>query len=131
VAPRLLRQVRPLLDGRLVSGDALYCQKALCRQISQAGGDYLFAVKANQPDLLDDVTLLFHDPPPDERFTTASTVGKHGGRLEVRRLRASAALAAYRARRAGKRLVSCWRSRLPWAGRAIPRSPSVRRCATS
>ena len=78
-----------------MSGDALYCQKAVCRQIVQAGGAYLFAVKANQPDLLDDVTLLFHDPPPDEHFATASTVGKHGGRLEVRRLRASAALAAY------------------------------------
>jgi predicted transposase YbfD/YdcC len=95
VAPRRLRQVRPRLDGRLVSGDALDCQQALCRQISQAGGDSRFAVKAHQPDLLDDVTLLFHDPPPDEHFATASTVGTHGGRREVRRLRASAALAAY------------------------------------
>jgi predicted transposase YbfD/YdcC len=95
VAPRLLRQVRPLLAGRVVSGDALYCQKALCRQIAQAGGAYLFTVKANQPDLLDDVTLLFRDPPPGERFAAACTVDKHGGRLEVRHLRASAALAAY------------------------------------
>jgi Transposase DDE domain len=95
VAPRLLQQVRPLLGGRLVCGDARYCQKALCRQIAQAGGDYLFAVKANQPDLLDDVALLFRAPPPGERFLTACTVDKHGGRLEVRWLRASAALAAY------------------------------------
>lgn len=95
MAPRLLRQVMPLLAGRVVSGDALYCQKALCRQIVQADGAYLFAVKANQPDLLDDVTLLFADPPPGERFATATTVSKHGGRLEVRALRASATLAAY------------------------------------
>jgi predicted transposase YbfD/YdcC len=95
VAPRLLRQVGPLLAGRVVSGDALYCQKALCRQIVQAGGAYLFAVKANQPDLLDDVNLLFADPPPGECFATACTVDKHGGRLEVRHLRASATLAAY------------------------------------
>jgi predicted transposase YbfD/YdcC len=95
VAPRLLRQVRPQLAGRVVSGDALYCQKALCRQIVQAGGAYLFAVKANQPDLLDDVVLLFGDPPPGERFVTAATVSKHGGRLEVRTLRASATLAGY------------------------------------
>jgi predicted transposase YbfD/YdcC len=95
VAPRLLRQVGPLLAGRVVSGDALYCQKALCRQIVQAGGAYLFAVKANQPDLLADVALLFRAPPPGEHFVTASTVSKHGGRLEVRRLRASATLAGY------------------------------------
>jgi predicted transposase YbfD/YdcC len=95
VAPRLLRQVAPLLAGRVVSGDALYCQKALCRQIVQAGGAYLFAVKANQPDLLEDVALLFGDPPPGERLATAATVSKHGGRLEARRLRASATLAAY------------------------------------
>jgi predicted transposase YbfD/YdcC len=95
VAPRLLRQVAALLVGRVVSGDALYCQKAVCPQIVQAGGAYLFAVKANQPDLLDDVTLLFADPPPGERFVTACTVDKQGGRLEVRRLRAAATLAAY------------------------------------
>ncbi len=95
VAPRLLEQMRPLVRGRLVSGDALYCQKALCRQVRTAGGDYLFAVKGNQPTLLEHATLLFSDPPPGERFLTARTVDKHGGRLEERRLRASAALGAY------------------------------------
>jgi predicted transposase YbfD/YdcC len=95
VAPRLLRQVRSLLRGRLVSGDALYCQKTLCGQIRAAGGAYLFAVKANQPDLLEDVRLLFDEPPPGERFLTARQVDQHGGRLEVRQLRASATLAAY------------------------------------
>jgi predicted transposase YbfD/YdcC len=95
VAPRLLTQVGALLGGRLVSGDALYCQKALCRQLRQAGADYLLAVKANQPDLLDDVALLFRAPPPGERFLAAQTVSKHGGRLEERQLRASAGLAAY------------------------------------
>ncbi len=78
-----------------MSGDALYCQKALCRQLREAGAGYLFAVKGNQPDLLDDVQLLFREPPPGERFLEARTVDKHAGRLEERRLRASAALAAY------------------------------------
>jgi hypothetical protein len=49
----------------------------------------------NQPTLLDDVTLLFTDPPPGERFLSAHTVTKHSGRLEERRLRASASLATY------------------------------------
>jgi predicted transposase YbfD/YdcC len=95
VAPRLLEQVGPLLHGRLVSGDALYCQKALCRQLRAAGADYLVAVKANQPDLLDDVALLFREPPLGERFLSVQTVTKHGGRLEQRRLQASAVLGAY------------------------------------
>jgi predicted transposase YbfD/YdcC len=95
VAPRLLGQLGPVVRGRLISGDALYCQQALCRQIRAAGGDYLFAVKANQPDLLDDVRLLFSDPPPGERFRSAQSVDAHGGRVERRQLRASAALADY------------------------------------
>ncbi len=95
VAPHLVRQVGPLLGGWLVSGDALSYQKNLCRQIAQAGGAYLFAVKANPPDLLDDVTLFFREPPPGERFATAAPVDKHGGRLERRQVRASATLASY------------------------------------
>jgi predicted transposase YbfD/YdcC len=112
VAPRLLRRAQPLRAqplraqplraqplraGRVVSGDALYCQRARCRQIRAAGGDYRFAVKANQPDLLDDVALLFRAPPPGAgaRCGGARTVDKHGGRLEERRLRASATLAGY------------------------------------
>jgi predicted transposase YbfD/YdcC len=94
-APRLLDRIRPLLRGRTVSGDALYCQKALCQQLREAGADYLLAVKANQPELLEDVALLFTDPPLGEHFLTACTVTKHGGRLEQRRLRASVVLAAY------------------------------------
>lgn len=95
VAPRLLEQVQPLLAGRLVTGDALYCQRALCRQLRAAGADYLFAVKDNQPSLHADVVLLFDDPPLGETFLTAQTVSKHGGRLERRMVRASACLAAY------------------------------------
>jgi len=95
VAPRLVEQVRPLLAERVISGDALYCQKALCRQLRAAGAHYLFAVKGNQPDLHDDVVLLFRDPPPGEVLLTVQTVDKHGGRLERRQLRASACLAAY------------------------------------
>jgi predicted transposase YbfD/YdcC len=95
VAPRLLEQVRPLLRGRVVSGDALYCQKTLCRQLRAAGAHFLFAVKDNQPSLHEDILLLFRDPPPGEVFLEAQTVDKHGGRLERRRLRASATLAAY------------------------------------
>lgn len=48
------------------------------------------------PSLLDDITLLFTNPPPGERFLTAQTGDKLGGRLETRSLRALAKLAASR-----------------------------------
>lgn len=52
-----LGQVLDLLDvrGALVSIDALGCQPAIATQIHQQGGDYLLAVKANQPRLLEEV----------------------------------------------------------------------------
>lgn len=83
------------LRGRLLTGDALYCQAALCRQIRDAEGDYLLVVKANQPDLLWAVRTLFAAPPPGEEFATAVAWDQHGGRVERRRVWASTALAGY------------------------------------
>ena len=83
------------LAGRVVTGDALYCQRALCQQIQAAGGAYLFVVKANQPTLLGEVALLFDQPPPGEVFAAAFSYGTHGNRHEARRLWASDALSAY------------------------------------
>jgi hypothetical protein len=40
-----------LLKGRLISGDAMFCQREICQQIVDSGGDYLFVVKDNQPEL--------------------------------------------------------------------------------
>jgi predicted transposase YbfD/YdcC len=95
VAPDLLRQVP--LQGRLVTGDARSCQHALCAQIHQAKGHYLFVIKANQPELLEEGALLFDRPPPGERFMTASSRRSQRERHEVRMLTASAALANSRA----------------------------------
>lgn len=84
----------PLAD-RLVTGDALYCQRDLCRQIRQQGGEYLVTVKANQPELWWAVRTLFALPPPGEGFATAVRGEQHGDRVETRRLWASTALAEY------------------------------------
>jgi predicted transposase YbfD/YdcC len=89
-----------LLDGlplakRLVTGDALYCQRELCRRIVDGDGAYLFAVKENQPTLYDDLRWLFEWPAPGERFAEAVGHDKHGGRVETRRLWASTALRGY------------------------------------
>jgi len=40
-----------VLEGRLLTGDAMFCQRDLCRQIVDSQGDYLLVVKDNQPEL--------------------------------------------------------------------------------
>lgn len=93
VAPFVLGSVP--LAGRVVTGDALYCQRAICQQIVDAGGDYLVVVKANQPTLFDDLVTLFAQPPVGEVFAEAEQSATGHGRQEVRRLWASAALGDY------------------------------------
>ena len=49
VASRLIQHID--WKGKVLTGDALYCQRGLCSALRQAGGDYLFLVKGNQPQL--------------------------------------------------------------------------------
>lgn len=42
----------PALDGKLITADALHCQKSTARTIGEKGGDYLLQIKGNQPKLL-------------------------------------------------------------------------------
>jgi hypothetical protein len=60
------------LAGRVVIGDALQTQRAVCEQIWAAGGDYLLPVKENQPALLADLEAAFS--PTGARGATA---GEH------------------------------------------------------
>jgi predicted transposase YbfD/YdcC len=72
------------LDGRIVTADAMHCQKATAQAILDRGGDYCLALKGNQPALFQEVSLLLDDPdaPPGDVATT--TDGDHG-RIETRR----------------------------------------------
>lgn len=47
------------LKGKLVTGDAMFCQRDLAEQVIDAGGDYLLAVKDNQPGLQADLRAAF------------------------------------------------------------------------
>lgn len=99
VTPALLKRID--WRNRVLTGDALFCQRGLCRQVQAAGGDYLLLVKENQPALHDAIALLF-DPPPDlgalpllDRREAQSLDQGHGRRAERRRLVASTDLADY------------------------------------
>jgi hypothetical protein len=66
----------PLL--RLFTGDALFCQRPLAKVLLDADRDFLFAVKDNQPTLLEAIQASFHDAP--EHAPDAQTVEKKGPR---------------------------------------------------
>jgi predicted transposase YbfD/YdcC len=55
--PELLKVLE--LKGALVTLDAAGCQKEVAKQVRDAGGDYLLAVKGNQPTLHDAVHAVF------------------------------------------------------------------------
>lgn len=78
--PRLLQRL--VLTDHIVTIDAMGCQRAIAAQIVEQGGDYVLALKENQPDLLEDVV---------DCFTLATTmdgvhrsIGKDHGRRETR-----------------------------------------------
>ena len=86
--PRLLK----LLDirGCIVSIDAIGCQKQIAEQVIDQGGDYLLAVKDNQPTLHENLKLYFdeaieHAFEGVEHVHAQSVDGDHG-RLETRRV---------------------------------------------
>ncbi len=59
-ALKLLRSRR--LDGALITGDAIFTQKEICKEIVEGGGDYFFVVKGNQPGLKSDIEAIFDTP---------------------------------------------------------------------
>lgn len=81
--PALLEKLA--LDGALVSIDAIGCQRDIAEAIVERGGDYLLAVKANQPSLLDDLKLFFDDPYERDQLESFETTDGDHGRIELRR----------------------------------------------
>ncbi|MDQ2998642.1 MAG: ISAs1 family transposase, partial [Chloroflexota bacterium] len=99
-APQLLRQLD--LQGVVVTGDALLAQRTLSLQIVEAGGDYLWRIKDNQPTMRAEIALLFAPElvqagwsAPVVDFTTARTVDAQHGRIEERIITVSSLLAEY------------------------------------
>jgi predicted transposase YbfD/YdcC len=97
-APTLLGYVD--LRNKVVVGDALHTQRQISIQIGKAGGNYIWTVKGNQPQLLQDLQDWF-DPKvdllpgmgsPPKDFRSSSMTSKGHGRIEVRTLTTSSQL---------------------------------------
>jgi hypothetical protein len=52
------------LEGVVITGDAIFTQREICRVITEGGGDYFFTVKDNQPTLKADIALAFGPDSP-------------------------------------------------------------------
>jgi predicted transposase YbfD/YdcC len=99
-APRILKALD--LRDKVVTGDAMFAQRELSRQIVEAGGDYVWTVKDNQSTLRQDIALLFQPEetvkgfsPALKEFRAAQTFNKGHGREERRTLTASTELQDY------------------------------------
>lgn len=85
-----------VLEGRVVTMDALLTQRKIAASILEGGGDYVMIVKDNQSQLLQDIQLVFQKPEVlEDTFKTAQTVDAGHGRIEKRRITTSNALIGY------------------------------------
>lgn len=76
------------LAGCIVTIDAMGTQRAIAERIIERGGDYVLALKENQPALYEEVRGYFEQAPRD-RLAYAETTDLGHGRKEVRRVWAS------------------------------------------
>ena len=63
------------LEGLIVTGDAIFCQKTITSRIVGKGGDYVVPVKRNQKDLHEEIGTAFNEPvfPPRAMARTTAT----------------------------------------------------------
>ena len=80
--PEAFRELVKILDisGAMVVADALHCRKKSAKAVVDEGGDYLFVVKDNEPNLKADIELFVQNEDL-EKFSKAE---KNGGRIEKR-----------------------------------------------
>jgi predicted transposase YbfD/YdcC len=99
-APKVVQALD--LRGVVVTGDAMQAQRELSVQIVEAQGDYVWTAKDNQPEMREEIALLFQ--PQQSRpgwsavpmdFRSATKWNKGHGRLEKRTITVSSLLAGY------------------------------------
>jgi len=88
-APQVLDQIN--LTNKIVTGDALFTQRSLCKQIIKDKGGYVFTVKDNQRTLRQGIQSYFEDSFFQTAYgsnicdiQTTTTLDAHKGRVEER-----------------------------------------------
>jgi predicted transposase YbfD/YdcC len=87
--PRLLEMID--VKGRIITTDAMGCQRDVAGRIVEKKGDYVFCLKGNQESLHDEVKYFFDECKAagyeDVEHHYFESVEKHHGRIETRRCR--------------------------------------------
>ena len=79
-----------VLEGRVITVDALLTQREVAQTVIDRGGDYLMVVKGNQATLEADIKFFFEEKRlPAESLDSVEMLEIGHGRIEQRRLRAS------------------------------------------
>jgi len=79
-----------VLEGRVVTMDALLTQREVAKDILAGDGDYVMIVKENQEKLLDEVMTTFHGSYSHAlKKSTGETLDVGHGRIEERRITTS------------------------------------------
>jgi predicted transposase YbfD/YdcC len=85
--PRLLEMID--VKGRIITTDAMGCQRDVAKRIVDKKGDYVFCLKGNQESLHDDVRFFFEECQragwEDVEHNYFESVEKDHGRIETRR----------------------------------------------
>ena len=50
------------IQGKVVTGDAMFTHRDVCIEVIEGGGDYILPVKENQPTLLANIAAVFAEP---------------------------------------------------------------------
>jgi len=72
------------VKGKIITADAMHCQKVTCEKIIKAGGNYVFGLKENQKRLYEDVSLFINDDVNKATLEKVTEVEKGHGRIESR-----------------------------------------------
>jgi predicted transposase YbfD/YdcC len=113
------------LKGAVVTIDAMGCQTAIAQQIADGGGDYVLAVKDNQPTLAEAIRQFFDGTAPLDMSKIAcsvhETADKGHGRFETRRCTAVSVewldAMGLRARWPKLNAIACIESQREWRGK--------------
>ena len=66
------------LQGRVVTGDAMFYQRDFCEKVIEQGGDYLITVKENQPTVLMHIASMFAESSAFSPLPTATRGDRTG-----------------------------------------------------
>jgi len=75
------------VSGKVVTADAMHCQKETTKLIIESNGDYILGLKANQETFYNEVSLYLDDCISSENIKVESdtTKEKNSGRIETRK----------------------------------------------